>query len=359
MASSWFGSSGATPHTMRVTNTPVTRLLQISIAACSIAAKKHIGSTTTILDVQGFGLKNFSKTAADLVPGMAKIYSSYYPEHFQLPNAILDKHNEAYKWFLHHGRRFREAKGILVNTFGELERYAIESLAVGETPKVYAVGPIIDVEGNKQFQFQFQFQFQSQSSKRSYYKKWLDEKPKGLQQGWRRAGIGSYGCYGGHTPRWEGTGRKRWRRGCRRGLRGGWRRGMVCEWVDQVGVLGHRAIGGFVSHCGWNSILESLWFVVPIATWPMYAEQQLNAFYMVREKGLAVEMRLDYRLGGGGLVTAEEVERGVNEVMEKENEVRRRVEEMSKRSREAVGEGGYSLASLRQFVHDLLNNYKV
>ncbi|KAK9133773.1 hypothetical protein Scep_013301 [Stephania cephalantha] len=78
-----------------------------------------------------------------------------------LLNAILDKHSEAYKWFLHHGRRFREAKGIIVNTFGELERYAIESLAVGETPKVYAVGPIIDVEGNKQFQFQFQFQSQS------------------------------------------------------------------------------------------------------------------------------------------------------------------------------------------------------
>ncbi|KAK9133814.1 hypothetical protein Scep_013342 [Stephania cephalantha] len=294
-----------------------------------------------------------------------------------LPNAILDKHNEAYKWFLHHGRRFREAKGILVNTFGELERYAIESLAVGETPKVYAVGPIIDVEGNRQFQFQFQ----SQSSKRSYYKKWLDEQPKGsvvllcfgsrggltnpmqvreVAAGLEKSGHRFLWVLRRAHPAVGGDRAEEVEEGLPEGFEGRVEgRGMVCEWVDQVGVLGHRAIGGFVSHCGWNSILESLWFGVPIATWPMYAEQQLNAFYMVREKGLAVEMRLDYRLGGGGLVTAEEVERGVNEVMEKENEVRRRVEEMSKRSREAVGEGGSSLASLRQFVHDLLNNYKV
>jgi len=48
---------------------------------------------------------------------------------------------------------------------------------------------------------------------------------------------------------------------------------MICGWAPQVEVLAHKAIGGFVSHCGWNSILESVWFGVPILTWPIYAEQ--------------------------------------------------------------------------------------
>ncbi|KAK9152219.1 hypothetical protein Syun_010528 [Stephania yunnanensis] len=92
----------------------------------------------------------------------------------------------------------------------------------------------------------------------------------------------------------------------------------------------------------------------------MYAEQQLNAFYLVKEKGLAVEIRLDYRLkdyslgcGGSGVVTAEEVERGIRRVMEKDSEVRRRVKEMSVKSREAAREGGSSSVSMKQFIEDL------
>lgn len=48
--------------------------------ACSIAAKRQICSTTTILDVQGLGLKNFTPTAASILGAMAKVDSNYYPE---------------------------------------------------------------------------------------------------------------------------------------------------------------------------------------------------------------------------------------------------------------------------------------
>ena len=82
----------------------------------------------------------------------------------------------------------------------------------------------------------------------------------------------------------------------------------MCGWVSQVSILAHKAIGGFISHCGWNSILESLWHGIPIATWPIYSEQQMNAFEMVKELGLAIEIRLDYR-EGSDLVLAKEVER--------------------------------------------------
>ncbi|XP_009106835.1 phosphatidylinositol/phosphatidylcholine transfer protein SFH13 isoform X1 [Brassica rapa] len=56
------------------------RALLEKFPACSIAAKRRIFSTTTILDVQGLGMKNFSQTAVNLVAAMSKIDNSYYPE---------------------------------------------------------------------------------------------------------------------------------------------------------------------------------------------------------------------------------------------------------------------------------------
>ncbi|XP_038898537.1 phosphatidylinositol/phosphatidylcholine transfer protein SFH13 isoform X2 [Benincasa hispida] len=56
------------------------RALQEKFPACTIASKRRICSTTTILDVQGLGMKNFSRTAANLLAAMTKIDGSYYPE---------------------------------------------------------------------------------------------------------------------------------------------------------------------------------------------------------------------------------------------------------------------------------------
>ncbi|OAE19995.1 hypothetical protein AXG93_4805s1110 [Marchantia polymorpha subsp. ruderalis] len=62
-------------------------------------------------------------------------------------------------------------------------------------------------------------------------------------------------------------------RTCGRGL-------VVTGWVGQLQVLAHPSVVGFVSHCGWQSVLESMTFGVPIIGWPHGAEQHFNCRYV-------------------------------------------------------------------------------
>ena len=138
-------------------------------------------------------------------------------------------------------------------------------------------------------------------------------------------------------------------------------RGKIIEWAPQVSILSHSAVGGFVSHCGWNSTLESLWFGIPMATWPLYAEQQLNAFELVNELGLAVEIRIDYRRDWrtreeNFIVTAEEIENGIKKLMSMDEETKQRVTEMKDKGRKCLQEGGSSYDCLGRFIQDVFNN---
>ncbi|CAH8362966.1 unnamed protein product [Eruca vesicaria subsp. sativa] len=107
-------------------------------------------------------------------------------------------------------------------------------------------------------------------------------------------------------------------------------RGKVIGWAPQVVVLAKPAIGGFVTHFEWISMLESLWFGVPMVMWPLYAEQKVNAFEMVEEMGLAVGIQRfikgDLLEGEMETVTAEELKRAIRSVMEEDSDVRNRRE---------------------------------
>ncbi|GER25899.1 UDP-glycosyltransferase 1 [Striga asiatica] len=83
-------------------------------------------------------------------------------------------------------------------------------------------------------------------------------------------------------------------------------RGRVVEgWAPQAKILCHENIGGFVSHCGWNSVMESVTFGVPVVALPMHLDQPVNA-RLVENAGVGVEVlrEADGRLRGEVLAEA-------------------------------------------------------
>ncbi|KAL5196734.1 hypothetical protein ABZP36_000246 [Zizania latifolia] len=67
-------------------------------------------------------------------------------------------------------------------------------------------------------------------------------------------------------------------------------RGKVVPWAPQRDILAHPAIGGFWTHCGWNSTLESVYEGVPMLTQPCFADQTVNARYVTHQWGVGLEL---------------------------------------------------------------------
>ncbi|KAL9303533.1 hypothetical protein ACSQ67_020796 [Phaseolus vulgaris] len=126
-------------------------------------------------------------------------------------------------------------------------------------------------------------------------------------------------------------------------------RGMIVPlWAPQIEILGHGSVGGFLSHCGWNSTLESVVHGVPLITWPLYAEQKMNA--VVLSEGLKVGVRP--RESEKGLVEREEVVEMIKCVMEgkKGGEMRKRMKALKEAAANTLKEHGSSTETLSQLA---------
>ncbi|KAF8690722.1 hypothetical protein HU200_041101 [Digitaria exilis] len=130
--------------------------------------------------------------------------------------------------------------------------------------------------------------------------------------------------------------------------------GLVVPWCAQEAVLGHPAVGLFVTHCGWNSILESVAAGVPVLGCPVLSEQTTN--WRQASSTAAWGIGAELPQGAG----REEVEAMVREMMggRKGKEARERTREWKRKAEASAREGGSSWENIARFVEDVLLKVK-
>ncbi|KAH7689854.1 UDP-glucuronosyl/UDP-glucosyltransferase protein [Dioscorea alata] len=138
-------------------------------------------------------------------------------------------------------------------------------------------------------------------------------------------------------------------------------RGLVLRgWAPQTEILNHPAVGGFMSHCGWNSVLEAVTAGVPVITWPIHSEQFVNEKMLVEVVKVGIpawdgfkSVKEEEKV----VVPAETVAAAVKRLMGSGEEVvamRKRVAELAQLAWKAVAEGGTSHVDLSRLIDGLI-----
>nr|KAF0901985.1 hypothetical protein E2562_011814 [Oryza meyeriana var. granulata] len=137
---------------------------------------------------------------------------------------------------------------------------------------------------------------------------------------------------------------------------------IVRGWVPQRRVLSHPAVGAFVTHAGWNSVLESPAAGRPMLAWPVMAEQAANAKHVadIIGAGIRMDRRRCPNTGAAVVVGRAQVADKVRRLMDGAEEgrtIRAKAKEIRQVALSAVAENGTSRVALRQLVDELRSSY--
>nr|XP_018630750.1 UDP-glycosyltransferase 92A1-like isoform X4 [Nicotiana tomentosiformis] len=131
---------------------------------------------------------------------------------------------------------------------------------------------------------------------------------------------------------------------------------IVKSWAPQLQILCHGSTGAFLTHCGWNSVLESLSQGVPIISWPLAGEQAFNSKMLMEEMGVCIELTK----GVQSVIEKEDVKKVIDIVLStsgKGKEMKEKANKIGISIREAVKEEkfkGSSVKAMDDFISTLL-----
>ncbi|KAF5823683.1 putative UDP-glucuronosyl/UDP-glucosyltransferase, UDP-glycosyltransferase family [Helianthus annuus] len=296
----------------------------------------------------------------------AQLPTEFNPSRFTMPERL---------------ERVRESEsrayGMVINSFEELEQDYVNEFKKLKRGKVWCIGPLSLSKSNDSGK---SLRGNSTSSDDQLYLKWLDSKEPGSVV---------YACFGSISqitpPQLIELGLaleaskspfiwviragdkaqevEKWlsENGFENRIKD---RGLIIrDWAPQLLILSHPSVGGFLTHCGWNSVLEGVSAGVPMITWPQFTDQFLNEKLVVHVLGIGVGVGApgvvhwgeEDRLGV--TVKSEQVKTAIEKVMDpgsEGNERRKKAKALGMVAKKAIEEGGSSHHNLTLLIQDLL-----
>ncbi|KAK0593332.1 hypothetical protein LWI29_034848 [Acer saccharum] len=121
--------------------------------------------------------------------------------------------------------------------------------------------------------------------------------------------------------------------------------GIVVEWVPQFDILAHNAVGVFINHGGWSSLMESMGCGVPMIIRPFFGDQRLNARMVQDEWEIGVSVE-------GGIITKNGLLRSLDLILWQENgkKMRENARKFKQLAEKAIGPRGSSMKNFKALV---------
>ncbi|XVF68452.1 hypothetical protein PTKIN_Ptkin11bG0004100 [Pterospermum kingtungense] len=251
----------------------------------------------------------------------------------------------------------RKAKYLLFPSIYELESKSIDILKAEFPFPVYPIGPAIPY-----FQLGNSPSSRLKDSELMNCLQWLDRQPKNsvlyvslgsfapvsstqmdeISAGLNDSGVGFFWVVRDETCR------SRMKEACSD-------KGLVVPWCDQLRLLMHPSIGGFWSHCGWNSVQEGIFAGIPLLTFPLVADQKLNSKLVVED--WKIGWRVKKWTPAENLVARGDISELVEKFMDlKRTEVKEmweRVQDLKEKFLHAIDKNGSSDTNISSFISNI------